>query len=261
MSGDNLIDPLFPLITDDLSLPLQPDFTSLVSDTLGNLGDPTDGFDQVLSDLVSIVDSLEGGLATLGGADGGDLDDTFADILALDTDSPGADVANLTTALPEAQTENDALGNLLAGPPLPGPVPGGAGGRPSTCGMLDMGTAPFQVAGNVNQIKSTVTLTNNFSVALTVKSITWTPAQVFGFIVHPAIDGAVIAPGAQLLITILAANGGIGDTSATLTVNTDGPDPQPCLNVVAHWIAAAATGGGSPITNCVKCADWACPPA
>jgi len=260
MADDVLIQPLAPLITDELELPLQPDFSSLVNDSLADVGTPTDGFDSVLTDLVQIVDALEAALIGLGGLDGGDLDDTFVDIAALDTAGPGVDVANLSAALPDVQTNVDNLGAILGGPPLPGPVPGGGGTRPSTCGSLDMGSAPFQVAGNVNQIKATVTLTNNFSNPLTVKSITWTPPQTFGFVVLPAIDGAVIQPGATLPITIYAGNGTTGDTSATLTVNTDGPDPQPCLNVVAHWLPASGGGAGSPITNCVKCADWACPP-
>lgn len=260
MSNGVLIELLSPLITDDLELPLQPDFSSLVNDSLGNAADPTDGFDQVLADLISIVDGLEGGLVALGGADGGDLDDTFVDILALDSDAPGTDVANLTTALPDVQTNVDNLGVILGGPPLPGPAPGGGGTRPSTCGSLDMGTAPFQVAGNVNPLVARVGLTNNFVQPLTVKGITWTPPQAFGFLVEENIVGAVIQPGAQLVFTIQAANGGVGTTSATLTVLTDGPDPQPCLNVIAHWLPGSPVGGGSPITNCVKCADWACPP-
>lgn len=260
MSGDNLIDPLSPLITDELELPLQPDFSSLVNDSLGNAAYPTDGFDQVLADLISIVDGLEGGLVALGGADGGDLDDTFLEISALDADAPGADVANLAAAIPDVQTNVDNLGNLLTGPPLPGPVPGGGGARPSTCGSLDLGSAPFEVAGNVNPLTARVGLTNNFVQPLTVKGITWTPPQTFGFLVEENIVGAVIQPGAQLVFTIQAASGSTGDNSATLTVSTDGPDPQPCLNVVAHWLAGSSVGGGSPITNCVKCADWACPP-
>lgn len=260
MSNGVLIELLSPLLSDELQLPLQPDFSSLVSDSLGNAGDPTDGFDQVLADLISIVDSLEDGLIALGGADGGDLDDTFADILTLDADAPGEDVANLAAALPDVQTNVDNLGTILTGPPLPGPVPGGGGTRPSTCGALDMGSAPFQVAGQVNALHTRVQLTNNFAQPLTVKGITWTPAQTFGFIVEENLVGAVIQPGAQLVFTIQAANGATGDTSATLTVLTDGPDPQPCLNVTAHWLPGSAVGGGSPITNCVKCADWSCPP-
>lgn len=130
MSGDNLIDPLSPLITDDIQLPLQPDFSSLVSDSLGNSADPTDGFDQVLADLISIVDGLEGGLIALGGADGGDLDDTFVDILALDSDAPGVDVANLSAAIPDVQTNADNLGNLLTAVALPAPPTGGGGAPP-----------------------------------------------------------------------------------------------------------------------------------
>lgn len=260
MSGDRAIDPLplqdFPQESDTQD----PGFEQLFSQLVAIAGTPADGFDDDVAAASSILDSLQGALDTMGGQAGGTLDDTFTDMDALDPAPAGEDVVNLSAAIPDLGTNVNNLGNILGGPPLPGPVPGGAGTRPATCGSLDMGSAPFLVAGNVNELKATVQLTNNFTVALTVKGITWTPAQTFGFQVLPAIDGAVIQPGASLPITIYAGSGGVGDTSATLTVNTDGPDPQPCLNVVAHWLPGSAGPGGAPITNCVKCADWACPP-
>lgn len=260
MSGDRAIDPLpldnFPQESDTQD----PGFEQLFADLTGNAATDADGFDEDVQIASSLLDSLQAGLDSLAGQTGGTLDDTFVDILSLDPEPAAQHVVELQAAIADIGTNVDNLGNILGGPPLPGPVPGGGGGRPSTCGSLDMGTAPFLVAGNVNELKATVQLTNNFTVALTVKGTTWTPPQTFGFQVLPAIDGAVIQPGAALPITIYAGSGGVGDTSATLTVNTDGPDPQPCLNVVAHWLPASSGPGGSPITNCVKCADWACPP-
>lgn len=260
MSGDRAIDPLplgnFPQESDTQD----PGFEQLFADLTGNAATDADGFDTDVQIASSLLDSLQASLDSLAGQTGGTLDDTFAEMDALDPAPAGVDVVNLAAAIPDLSTNVDNLGNILGGPPLPGPVPGGGGTRPSTCGSLDMGTAPFDVAGNVNPIVAKVALTNNFAQALTVKGITWTPPQAFGFIVEENLVGAVIQPGAQLVFTIQAASGGVGDTGATLTVNTDGPDPQPCLNVVAHWTPAVAQGAGSPVTNCVKCADWACPP-
>ena len=259
MSGNRAIDflPLdnFPTEQDTSD----PGFEQLFNDAVGDAGTPADGFEDDLAIANSLLDSIDASLTALSGLDGGTLDDAFADIDALDPTDAGQHVIDLQAALPELQTNVDNLGTILGGPPLPGPVPGGGGGRPSTCGSLDMGTAPFSVGGQVNQRKATVTLTNNLAQTLTVKGITWTPPQTYGFQVLPPIDGAVIPPGAALPINIYAASGQVGDTSATLTVQTDGPDPQPCLNVVAHWSPASSVGGGSPVTNCVHCADWACP--
>lgn len=259
MSGNNAIDPLplqnFPLESDTQD----PGFEQLFGQLVDIAGTPADGFDDDVAAASSILDSLQGALDSMAGQTGGTLDDAFVDILSVDPAPAGDDIVNLSAALPDLQTNVDNLGNILGGPPLPGPVPGGGGNRPATCGSLDMGTSPFQVAGQANQVRVTVNLTNNLNQTLTVKGITWTPAQTFGFQVIPPIDGAVIPPGASLPINIYAANGGVGTTSATLTVNTDGPDPQPCLNVVANWSPAAGGVAGSPITNCVKCADWACP--
>lgn len=259
MSGDRAIDflPLqnFPQESDTQD----PGFEQLFADLTGNAATDADGFDEDVQIASSLLDSLQASLDSLAGQTGGTLDDAFAEILTVDPGPAGDDVVNLSAAIPDLSTNVNNLGNILGGPPLPGPVPGGGGGRPSTCGSLDMGTAPFQVAGNVNAIVTKVALTNNFAQPLTVKGITWTPPQTFGFQVLDNITGAVIQPAAQLVFRIEAANGGTGDTNATLTVNTDGPDPQPCLNVTAHWTAAVGGGGGSPISNCVKCADWACP--
>jgi hypothetical protein len=259
MSHGRAIDPLpldeFPTEQDASD----PGFEQLFNDLVGDAATPADGFDDDVAIANSILDQLDGALGELGGQTGGTLDDTFAEILTVDPNDAQADVSHLTAALPDFQTNVDNLGVILAGPPPVGPVPGGGGGRPSTCGSLDIGPHPFQVQGQVNQIRATVQLTNNQNQALKVKGITWTPPQTYSFIVAQDLAGAVIQPGGTLQFDILAANGDTSTTQATLTVNTDGPDPQPCLNVTAEWTPASASGGGSPITNCVKCADWACP--
>lgn len=261
MSHGQAIDPLplqdFPQESDTQD----PGFEQLFADLTGNAATDADGFDTDVQIANSLLDSLQASLDSMAGQTGGTLDDTFADILSVDPAAAAEDVVNFSAALPVLQTNVDNLGNILGGPPLPGPVPGGGGTRPSTCGALDMGRNPITVAGQANFVRVVVGFKNNLSTPLTVKNTTWTPAQTLGFQVSPPVDGAVIQPGATLPITILAANGDLSTTSATLTINTDAPDPQPCLNVTAEWAPAVGIGGGSPITNCVKCADWSCPPA
>lgn len=259
MSGVNAIDLLtldnFPQESDTQD----PGFEQLFADLTGNAATDADGFDQDVQIASGLLDSLQASLDSMAGQTGGTLDDAFAEMDALDPAPAGNDVVNLSVAIPDLGTNVNNLGNILGGPPLPGPVPGGGGTRPSTCGALDMGRNPISVAGQANTVRVVVQFKNNLTVPLTVKGVTWTPAQTFGFQVSPPIDGSVIQPGATLPITILAGNGDLNTTSATLTINTDGPDPQPCLNVTAEWAPAAGIGGGSPITNCVKCADWSCP--
>lgn len=259
MSGDRAIDflPLqnFPQESDTQD----PGFEQLFADLTGNAATDADGFDADVQIASSLLDSLQAAFDSMAGQTGGTLDDAFAEIDALDPGPAGVDVVNLSAAIPDLSTNVDNLGNILGGPPLPGPVPGGGGTRPSTCGSLDMGAHPFDVGGQVNGVQVKVVFTNNLPQALTIKGITWTPPQTFGFLVIENIIGQVVQPGATLTFTIQAANGGVGQTSATLTLQTDGPDPQPCLNVTAEWLPASQGGGGSPITNCVKCADWACP--
>lgn len=261
MSGDRAIDPLpldqFPQESDTQD----PGFEQLFAQLVDTAATPADGFDDDVAAAIAILDALDTSLASMSGQDGGTLDDAFADALSIDPTTAGEDVANFSAALPDLQTNVDNLGTLLTGPPLPGPVPGGGGGRPSTCGIFDFGTNPIIVAGQANFVVAQIAFTNNLTQPLTIKSYTWTPGQAYGFQVVDPIAGVVVQPGAQFVFRISAANGDLSPTSATLTLNTDGPDPQPCLNVKAEWSPAAGIGGGSPITNCVKCADWACPPA
>lgn len=121
MSSRVLIQPLnladFPTPTDALN----PGFADLVNNELGDAVTAADGFDAILSELEAIVDALDNGLSILAGADGGTLDDTFAEILALDPAPAAQNVADFQAASSAYDTDVDALGTLLtgAGPPAP----------------------------------------------------------------------------------------------------------------------------------------------
>jgi|SRR5215469_2436212 len=206
MSGDNLIDPLDPLISDELTLPLQPDFTSFVNDNLGTAADSSDGFDAVLADLIAIVDSLEQGLILLGGADGGNLDDTFLEIAALDADSPGVDVANVTLALPDVQTNADQLGTLLSTAALPQP-PTTRGTLPAGCDAL----LGFDTTGAALPITRSLVFNPNRTVGdQTIDSLTLDAAAATLFTVSGNCGGVIPAGGTCTLTLTLTAAGATG---------------------------------------------------
>src|SRR5713226_1707614 len=94
MADSNLlIQPLDLDPADFPPLPLQPGFAQLVTDTLGNTATPTDGFDEVMGEVIAIVDALDtalGGLAL-------DLLSAFAEADAIDA-APVSDTAAGFTA-------------------------------------------------------------------------------------------------------------------------------------------------------------------
>ncbi len=121
MAAKVLIQPLDLSNFDPSTYPSDPGFADLVTQELGDSGTLSDGFDTVWEDLVAIVDALEEGMILLGGADGGDLDDTFADILTVDPTEAGDHVAQLSAAIPDVEGHVDNLGSPLtaASPPAP----------------------------------------------------------------------------------------------------------------------------------------------
>lgn len=128
MSHGRAIDPLplegFPTEQDASD----PGFEALFADLVGDAGTPADGFEDDVAIANSLLDSLDAGLSLLSGQEGGTLDEAFVEILAVDADAPGEDIANLTTALPDVQSNVDNLGNLLTGAALPTPPTPGTGG-------------------------------------------------------------------------------------------------------------------------------------
>src|SRR5882762_7979857 len=217
------------LTTDDLDLTLNSwDLTQTLSDTLGDLGTPADGFDSYLSETITLLSGLE----NLGGSLLDDLNLAAGIAGSIDRTSLDSDAASLPASLAAGDAivadANALLGSV--GPPQP-PDGGSGGGGAASCGVLDFGS--FAVIGPIgsNTAKQTLYLQNNTANPLTVKSTTWSPDLGFTYQINPAIVGAVIGPGAQLAVTILFTPGSIGQYNSTLTIATDGPDPQPCLSV------------------------------
>jgi len=251
MSQGRAIDPLpleqFPSEADSSD----PGFEQLFADLVADSATPADGFDDDVAAASGILDSLDGALGDLGGQTGGTLDDAFAEVDALD---PGPAAQNLTdfeAALPDATAPVDNLGIILAGAVLPTP-PQPAPTTAPGCASIDMGGGP--IVGPVGTVFRvwTVTLTNKLSIPLTILSHKWDPDLGFTFQAifgppgppFPALEGQVIPPFAAVQISIYFGTGSPGTFTSTLRLQTDGPDPQPCLTVTATGFASR--GGGLP---------------
>lgn len=242
MSDDLLIEPLVLDPADFPPLPLEPGFTQLVNDSLGASATPADGFDPVLEDLIAIVDSLDSGLSLLAGADGGDLDTAFEEILALDPTDAGQHVVDLVAALTDEQGNVDNLGNLLGSSSAPTPPGGGGGSGGGGAGggnsqdvctgaqqFLDMGTRQLGSAA--------VDLTVQYFNRSTTATVT--------------ITGATITGGAPVWTQVK-------DTRLPIRVPPQGPA---AINIGVNPVEAGTwytmltvtlTGAPSPITACLK---------
>src|SRR6266446_6527215 len=118
MADSNLlIQPLELDPADFPPLPLQPGFAQLVTDTLGNVATPTDGFDDVMGEAIAIVDALDTALGLLAA----DLLDTFAEADTIDAAPVSDNAAGFTASLAVSSALNDQLGTLLGS--ATGPVP------------------------------------------------------------------------------------------------------------------------------------------
>lgn len=239
----------FPLLTDDLldTSRQQFDFTQSLTDTLGDLGTSADGFDAYLAETIAIIlasaplgglidDDLGAAGAIANSIDPTSLDDVTAQVQGwIDT---GTGIANDASALLEA----------ITGPPTP-PTKGGGGGPTgsSSCATQDFGSVP---SGTSKAI--TINITNNASVSITIKGMV--VAGVNGpnlFSLSNTYNGKVLAPGASVPLTIncYAVGSQPGQFTSQLTINTNQPDPQPCMTLTATVTPATGpppppTGGG-----------------
>lgn len=239
----------WPLLTTaDLDLTLNRwDLTQTLSDTLGDLGTPADGFDSYLNETITLLSGLE----NLGGALLEDLNLAAGIAGTIDPTSLNSDAASLPASLAAGDAivadANALLGSV--GPPPPaggGGGGGGTGGGASTpCVDVNFGT----VTGYSQPLQRTLTLVNHSGTPITVKSVT--PAAQQGNIAAlvPDPTGIVLAPGASLQLTV-----GIyavpGTYSFSWTLNTDAPDPQPCITV--ELVARDPVGdGGTGPPSCI----------
>jgi hypothetical protein len=107
-------------------VPGTPEFLQLVSDTLGNVGDPSDGFDLALADLILSIPVTDAGMALMDQVES----DLFGATDVLDSVDPTDLVIDFNESLPVMDAFNSSLqiqgvGSLQL-PGLPPPPVGGA---------------------------------------------------------------------------------------------------------------------------------------
>jgi len=226
--SDLLIQPLTIDPADFPPLPLQPGFAQLVQDELGDVATPGDGFDEVLTEALGIVDALAGALDSLGG----ELLDAFAEADLVDPAAAGDNLVAGQAAVDAAGTAVAGLGTLITSSSVaPGaPAPGAPAPAPTAqCGALDFGGGATSGPTGTAVRVLTAELQNTGATQFRVLSVSFSPDLGFTFQVFPSIVGAVVQPGAALAVRVTFQTGSAGTFSSTLTIHTDRPDPQPCL--------------------------------
>lgn len=245
MPNDCAIQPLdvssFPSL-DDIS---NPGFTELFNELVGDAGTAADGYDNDIATANELLDAIDSGLAGLGGADGGTLDDTFEEILTVDP-QPIADLqAQHAAAIPAGDQAEQDLTNLIAGVSSGAPGGGGSGGA-GGCDSIDFGSVPTSTASGSASYEAKWPVQNSTQRVVTVKGPTFDPPAAYHFMTSPNPGGLKIQPGETLVVTILFTPGYPGSYSTTLTLLTDAPDPQPCVNLKGVGTGHSLSGGPIP---------------
>jgi hypothetical protein len=257
MASDCAIQPLdlttFPS-PDDVA---NPGFTDLFAELVGDAGTPADGFEDDLAIASALLDSIDGALNALGGADGGTLDDTFAEILTVDPQEMADLQAQHAAALPAGDQAETDLGNLLAAAGTPAPSggggggggSGGGGGTPVGCVQINVGKVPRFTGGLFTHGLAPVVIHNTTGKTLTVTGTSWAPSYPTLLYLTQNIVGTRIPPGGSLPVTIVYTGAGDGPISSRLTIQTDGPDPQPCVDMkyeIVNNPVTPTSGPGGP---------------
>lgn len=225
----------------DTSLP-PPQYSADFASIVGNAASDTDGFEEIFSTLaghladapnfLTGLDSVVDGLGAAGDPAGIPFEQDFSDSLA--------------SSISAGQGDFDTFAVHLTGnnPPAGGGGSGSGGGS-AQCPLVDFGSGPATGPTGTQYRSVTMHLKNTTNHTVTVKHTVITKdTSGNGFAVFPSIDGKKIAAGAVLDITITFGTGTFGTFTATLTVNTDLPDPQPCLSLKATAFQGTSGGGG-----------------
>lgn len=225
----------------DTSLP-PPQYSADFASIVGNAASDTDGFEDIFNTLaghladapnfLTGLDSVGDGLGAAGDPAGIPFEQDFSDSLA--------------SSISAGQGDFDTFAVHLTGNnPPPGGGGSGSGGGAAQCPLVDFGSGPATGPTGVQVRRVTMQLKNTTNHTVTVKhTVISKDTSGTGFGVFPSVDGKTIAPGAILNITVTFQSGTLGTFTATLTVNTDLPDPQPCLSLKATAIQGTTGGGG-----------------
>jgi hypothetical protein len=214
-------------ISEDTS---NPGFTELFNSQVGDAASPLDGFDDLITEVTGLIDSLDSGLAALGGAEGGDLDDTFAEILTLDPEPVAQTLADVTAAMPAIDAAANELGDILA--PFAPPTPPGGGGGGGGSG----GGPPAAVVAN---IALSMALSEGRHTFLLMSIPEGSPAAITGAVVSQQDARAIFEAHAQ---NVLDPHTGKYVSSAVLTAA-----PRELATYVCIVNVTINTGGMSAI--------------
>lgn len=257
MADSNLlIQPLELDPADFPPLPLQPGFLQLVTDELGDTATPADGFDDIVSEVIAIVDALEAGLLALNPT----LEDTFAEADTIDAQPVSDTVDSFLPAVAVSSTVVDDLGVLLAGaatptpptptPPAPTPASGGGIGPVAPCDESITFSAAVAGAAPVDYGLSFVNQTN---VPVHVSSITLQQGSPAVFSIKASVPADIPALGAlNFSVTVAAPQAGTFNALLTI-ISTQGTGRAvACISVTVSPAGtpvsppSATLGGGGP---------------
>jgi hypothetical protein len=232
---DDAVDTNFP----------DPQYENDFAGIVGNAGTDADGFEvlfaeasQILVDGPDFLSSLDVELSAIDAVFSGTIpvfEQDFGDSLA----------AAITQGDPTFAQYNV---HLTGNNPPPQGGGGGGGGTPADgCLQFDFGTVPTTNETGAAVYKHVFGLQNPTGKVVKIIKTTITPAAMVNtFLVNPSIAGKTIAVNATLQVAVFFSPGNtqIGLQQAKLTIQTDAPDPQPCIDLSATGIAGPVPGGG-----------------
>jgi hypothetical protein len=239
-NGDLLIQPLEIDPSDFPPLPLQPGFTQLVSDELGNAATPTDGFDDVFAEVVAIVDALDSALGTLEG----ELLRAFVEADTVDARPVSATADHFAASLAPTDAAVNNLGTLLGAAAAPTPPSGGGDGGGGTGAG---NTFDFVAVGPIGRSCTyDLTYTNNTNQTDTVQRFTLENDVPGTFALKWTLP-VTLAVGESADVKVVVTATTPGKRTAKLSLYTAiSPDPFVVMFTVTVYDYAVPCQGGPP---------------
>jgi hypothetical protein len=228
-------------------LPLDPGFSQMVQDDLGNVVTAADGFDALVAEVLGIVDAIDSGLDALGGG----LLDAFAEADLIDAAPVGDTVAGFTASLAPTSSAVDDLGTLLTTATTPAPTSGGGGGSPAPTPAPSPAAIIIFAQNNALPYSESGQFVNIEGTAITIASKTLSDPTPGTFSVTDEIP-ATLAPGAGAKFTVTQHKKAAFGYAATFTIVYNGPHSPAVLeaeigsgNSPLPPVGGGGGGGGS----------------
>lgn len=219
--------PIAPIAQSDLDFAVvNYDFATFTDNEQSELPSLEGALDISLLDYAASIADQTTEIASL--FDG--IDDVFAVLDEIGND----DLESIFTPLANASGQGDAVlatYNSLIGDNSGGGNPAPAPPTQASCLVVAIGKQPEYTGGVFTKFGFPVTLANQSGSTITIQSATWNPDFPNIYKVLTDIVGKQLAPGDQITFEIQVTTAGDGEVDSTLTIQTDGPDPQPCVTV------------------------------